>query len=117
VPQNDLPALITGARVFVLPSLYEGFGMPVLEAMACGTPVICSNAGSLPEVAGDAAILFDPHDPGQMARALHRVLENKALCRTLAQKGLRQAQRFSWEKCAQETLQVLETIGQEAEQA
>ena len=112
VPQHDLPALIAGARAFVLPSLYEGFGLPVLEAMACGTPVVCSNVSSLPEVTGNAAILVDPHDTGQLVEALSRVLENDHLHDQLAQRGLRQAARFSWEKCARETLHVLEAVSE-----
>ena len=111
VPQEDLPALISGASVFVLPSLYEGFGLPVLEAMACGTPVVCSNVSSLPEVAGDAALLVDPHDTGQLAQALSRVLDDAELGRELAQRGLRRASRFSWEHCAEEILRVLEVVG------
>jgi glycosyltransferase involved in cell wall biosynthesis len=111
VPQEDLPALISAARAFVLPSLYEGFGLPILEAMACGTPVICSNVSSLPEAAGDAAILVHPHDTAQLVRALSRVLDDDGLSGELAQKGLRQVTRFSWEKCAQETLRILEAVG------
>jgi glycosyltransferase involved in cell wall biosynthesis len=111
VPQEDLPALITAARAFVLPSLYEGFGLPILEAMACGTPVICSNVSSLPEVAGDAAILVDPLDSTQLVGALSRVLDDDRLCHQLAQKGLRQVMRFSWVKCAQETLRILQAVG------
>jgi len=112
VPQEDLPALISGAHVFVLPSYYEGFGLPVLEAMACGTPVICSNTSSLPEVAGDAAILIDPQDTGQLVRALSRVLADPNLRHDLSERGMRQVRRFSWEKCAQQTLQILEHISQ-----
>ena len=111
VPQEDLPVLISGARAFVLPSLYEGFGLPVLEAMACGTPVICSNVSSLPEVAGDAAILVDPHDTAQFVQALCHVLDDDELYRELVQRGLRQVMRFSWKKCAQETLEILEAVG------
>jgi glycosyltransferase involved in cell wall biosynthesis len=109
LPQEDLPVLLTGAQAFVLPSLYEGFGFPVLEAMACGTPVICSNVSSLPEVAGDAAMLVDPLDTGQLAEAMHRLLADDSLRNDLAARGLRQASRFSWGKCAQ---QVLELLGQ-----
>jgi glycosyltransferase involved in cell wall biosynthesis len=109
VPQADLPAVISGAHAFVLPSLYEGFGLPVLEALACGTPVICSNVSSLPEVAGDAAILIDPHDTAQLTQAMQRVLENAELRREMALKGLRQARRFSWERCARETLTLIES--------
>jgi glycosyltransferase involved in cell wall biosynthesis len=107
VPQEDLPTLISAARVFVLPSLYEGFGFPVLEAMACGTPVVCSNVASLPEVAGEAAILVSPHDTTQLVQALSRVLDDAQLRHELAQKGLQQVTRFSWETCAQQTLPIL----------
>jgi glycosyltransferase involved in cell wall biosynthesis len=110
-PQADLPALLSGARAFVLPSLYEGFGFPVLEAMACGTPVVCSNVASLPEVAGDAAILVDPHNTEQLTQALRRVLVDDALRHDLVERGLRQAAQFSWEECARKTLQVLEAVG------
>ncbi|MGB9880388.1 MAG: glycosyltransferase family 4 protein, partial [Anaerolineae bacterium] len=110
VPQEDLPALISGARVFVLPSFYEGFGLPVLEAMACGTPVICSNVASLPEVAGDAAILVDLHNTEQLEQAISQVLTDPSLRHDLTEKGLRRVQHFSWQKCAQQTLQLLERV-------
>jgi len=111
VPQEDLPTLISGARAFVLPSLYEGFGFPVLEAMACGTPVVCSDVASLPEVVGDAALLVDPQDSGQLVQALQRVLDDDVLHSSLAERGLLQAARFSWEECADQTLRVLEAVG------
>jgi len=111
VPQQDLPALLSGARLFVLPSLYEGFGLPILEAMACGTPVVCSAVASLPEVAGDAAILVDPHDTAQLAQGMARVLDDPDLSRQLVGKGLERVTRFSWEQCARQTLQVLEAAG------
>jgi glycosyltransferase involved in cell wall biosynthesis len=95
----------------VLPSLYEGFGLPVLEAMASGTPVICSNVSSLPEVAADAAILVDPMDTEQISQALERVLRDAELRRDLIQRGLRQAKRFTWEACARQTLEILEVAG------
>jgi glycosyltransferase involved in cell wall biosynthesis len=110
VTQEDLPALLSGARLFVFPSLYEGFGLPVLEAMACGTPVVCSNAASLPEVAGGAALLVDPLDVEGLAAALERVLGDEELRARLTQRGFEQARRFSWEKCARETLKVLENV-------
>lgn len=111
LPPADLPALLSGALAFVFPSLYEGFGLPVLEAMACGTPVICSNVSSLPEVAGDAALLVDPLDVEALAAALEQVVVEPKLRRALVQRGFRQAARFSWRRCARETLQVLEEVG------
>jgi glycosyltransferase involved in cell wall biosynthesis len=111
VPDADLPALLSGALAFVFPSLYEGFGFPVLEAMACGTPVICSDASSLPEVAGDAALLVDPEDMEALAAALQRLVSDEALRRELVERGYRQVQRFSWRGCAEEALQVLEAVG------
>jgi glycosyltransferase involved in cell wall biosynthesis len=110
VPEGGLPALISGARLFVFPSLYEGFGLPVLEAMACGTPVVCSNVSSLPEVAGDAAVLVDPLDVEGLAAAMERVLDDEDLRAELIERGFEQAKRFSWERCARETLDVLESI-------
>jgi len=106
VPLDDLVKLYNAASLFVYPSLYEGFGIPVLEAMACGCPVITSNTSSLPEVAGDAAILIDPTDTQQLADAIQRVLEDRPLADSLNEKGLANARRFSWERCAQETLAV-----------
>ena len=111
VPQADLPALLSGARAFVLPSLYEGFGFPILEAMACGTPVVCSAVASLPEVAGDAAILVNPQDTLQLVQALARVLDDDVLRQQLAVRGLDRVKLFSWERCAQQTLGVLQTAG------
>ena len=110
VPEGDLPALLSGARLFVFPSLYEGFGMPVLEAMACGTPVVCSNTSSLPEVAGDAALLVDPLEVEELAAAMERVLADEELRAGLIERGFEQVRKFSWEKCARETLDVLESI-------
>ncbi len=106
VPEVELPALYAAATAFVFPSRYEGFGLPVLEAMACGTPVACSNVSSLPEVAGDAALLFDPDDPAAMTQALHRLLEDASLRADLQTRGLAQAARFTWEQTAAATLRV-----------
>lgn len=111
VASEDLPLLLRRARLFILPSLYEGFGFPILEAMAAGTPVVCSNASSLPEVAGDAALLFDPHDVEAMGEAMRTVLEDDALRSELVERGLERAKIFSWERCARETLSVLEKAG------
>jgi glycosyltransferase involved in cell wall biosynthesis len=103
VAEEDLPALYSGADCFIYPSLFEGFGLPVLEAMACGAPVITSNTSSLPEVAGDAALLVPPQDVDALAGALGRLLNDAALRTELRQRGLAQAARFSWEMAARET--------------
>ena len=110
VDDADIPALYANAEFFVYPSLYEGFGLPVLEAMGCGTPVITSNVSSLPEVAGDAALLIDPRDVQDLAEKLLQMAGCAELRATLAEKGLAQAARFSWEKTARETLQVYERL-------
>jgi glycosyltransferase involved in cell wall biosynthesis len=110
VPDEDLPAIYSAADLFVFPSLYEGFGLPVLEAMACGTPVVCSNTSSLPEVAGDAALLVDPADVRALAGAMERVLTDETLRADLQARGLEQARRFSWARAAQETMQVYENV-------
>lgn len=111
VPEDDLPALYAGAAVFVMPSLYEGFGLPALEAMACGAPVIASNTSSLPEVVGDAARLFDPRDANMLAALLARVLNDRALRDELRAKSLARAKEFSWERTARETLAVYRVVG------
>ena len=108
VPREDCPALYSAAKLFVYPSLYEGFGLPPLEAMACGTPVICSNTSSLPEVVGEAAITVDPTDVGALANAMKRLLESDDLQNELRRKGLLRAKRFSWRKTAEYTLAAFE---------
>jgi glycosyltransferase involved in cell wall biosynthesis len=106
VSEEELVALYTGARVFVYPSLYEGFGLPVVEAMQCGAPVITTDVSSMPEVAGDAARLVAPRDVGGFARAIGEVLTDDALAGDLARRGRERAASFSWERCAEETLRV-----------
>jgi glycosyltransferase involved in cell wall biosynthesis len=103
VPDEDLPAIYAGAQALVLPSLYEGFGLPVLEAMACGTPVVASGVSSILEVGGDAARYFDPTDVENMVDAIRRILRDVALQEKMHTRGLAQAARFSWERAAQET--------------
>lgn len=107
VPYGDLPRLYSQAMALVFPSLWEGFGLPVLEAMACGTPVITSNCSSLPEVAGDAAILVDPYQVGEIAAAIESIARDTGLAQRLVSAGLAQAQQFSWAKTGQATAQVL----------
>jgi glycosyltransferase involved in cell wall biosynthesis len=103
VPAADLPGLYSAADCFLLPSLYEGFGFPALEAMACDTPVVCSNVSSLPEITGDAALRISPHDSEQLAAAITRILEEPQLAKTLRRRGIAQAARFRWEDCATQT--------------
>lgn len=110
IPEEDLPALYNAADLFVFPSLYEGFGLPVLEAMACGTPVVTSNTSSLPEVAGDAALLVDPYDVEAIAAAMQRILSVSDLAADLRQRGLERAKQFTWEKTARETIKVYERV-------
>lgn len=110
VKLEDLPALYNGAAVFTLPALYEGFGLPPLEAMACGTPVVVSNLSSLPEVVGDAGELVDPKSPDSIAAGLLKVLQNTQLQETMSRKGLERAKFFTWRACAEKTLKVLNSF-------
>jgi glycosyltransferase involved in cell wall biosynthesis len=104
VEEVDKAALYSAARVFAFPSLYEGFGLPVLEAMACGTPVVTSNAASLPELAGAAAFQIDPDDPRRLGGAIIALCTQEDLHAEMREKGLAQAAQFTWEKTARETL-------------
>ncbi|UCC62303.1 MAG: glycosyltransferase family 4 protein, partial [Anaerolineae bacterium] len=108
IPDHDLPALMNGALVFIYPSLYEGFGLPLLEAMACGTPVIASNRSSMPEVVGDAGLLVDPEDESALAEALMAILRDKTRRQEMSCRGIEQATRFSWKKAAKQTIRVYE---------
>jgi glycosyltransferase involved in cell wall biosynthesis len=105
VSAEDLEGLYRAAACFALPSFEEGFGLPILEAMRRGTPVACSDASSLPEVAGDAAVLFDPHDPQSIAGALARLLSDEALRARLVDAGLARCREFTWKATARATLQ------------
>ncbi|MNJ12646.1 Mannosylfructose-phosphate synthase [compost metagenome] len=106
VPSEDLPLLFAGARLFAFPSLYEGFGLPVLEAMSSGVPVVCSNSSSLPEVAGEAALMCEPMDVESLTELLQKGLEDVSWRMTAIEQGLLHGAGFSWERCAMETLQV-----------
>ncbi len=110
VPSPDLPPLYSGADVFVYPSLYEGFGIPVLEAMACGTPVVASRTSSLPEVVGEAGLLADPYSPEEIASQILRVLESPDLALELSRRGIERAKGFTWERTAKETLRVYSEV-------
>jgi glycosyltransferase involved in cell wall biosynthesis len=107
IPDAQLPDLVRGATALVFPSLWEGFGLPVLEAMGCGTPVITSNCASLPEVTGEAAILIDPANPEEIANAMTAVTNNSELRRKLRKLGLKRASQFSWEKTGNATVEIL----------
>lgn len=110
VPRQYLPIVYNLAELFVYPTLYEGFGLPVLEAMACGTPVVTSNISSLPEIVGDAGILVTPGDEDALAQAMIGVLNDRELQRTLAEKGRIRSKNFSWKRTAKETLQVYQHV-------
>jgi glycosyltransferase involved in cell wall biosynthesis len=110
VPPGELPDWYRSAEAFVYPSRFEGFGLPVLEAMACGTPVICSQAASLREVAGNAALTVPADDEPAWANAIHLLCEQPALAAELSRRGLEQAVRFSWQQSAQETIQVYNEV-------
>lgn len=110
VSDEELAGLYAGAECLVFPSLSEGFGFPVLEAMACGTPVVSSDRTSLPEVVGDAGLLVDPEDDEQIAAALARILASPQLAADLRERGLRQAARFSWDACADATVEIYRRV-------
>jgi alpha-1,3-rhamnosyl/mannosyltransferase len=110
VPSEDLPVLYSAATALLLPSHYEGFGLPLLEAMACGTPVVCSRASSLPELAADAALLIDPNDVDSLTAAVRQIIDQPDLAATLRQRGLLQAGKFTWEAAALQTAQLYHEI-------
>jgi len=110
IEHEDLPVIYQAASIFVLPSIHEGFGLPVIEAMACATPVITSNLSCLPEIAGDAAILVNPYQPNEIAEAMAKVLTNENLRKEMIKKGQKNALRFSWDKAAEEILKLFEDV-------
>lgn len=112
VPPEDLPSLLSGSEAFVLPSLWEGFGLPVLEAMACGTPVLVSNVSSLPEVVGKAGLTFDPYSIDQIEQAIRAITSDKKIRDKYSRLGLEQAKRFSWEKMTGIVLKIFEKVGE-----
>jgi alpha-1,3-rhamnosyl/mannosyltransferase len=110
VSRPDLVALMSGARCLVYPSIYEGFGLPPLESMACGTPVICSNVSSLPEVVGDAGVMVDPLDDVALAEAMRRMIEDDKEWSGLKKRSLEQAEKFTWQNCAKNTVEVYSSV-------
>ncbi|MGZ8831878.1 MAG: glycosyltransferase family 4 protein, partial [Thermoanaerobaculia bacterium] len=110
LPAGQLATAYRNADVFVFPSIYEGFGFPMLEAMQSGVPVIAARSSSLPEVGGDAALYFDPHNAGELAGQLRRVLRDETLRRDLAERGRQRIAQFRWDRAAEETLKVLRSV-------
>ena len=110
VPDEDMPALYSGASVFAFPSLYEGFGLPVLEAMACGAPVVTSQGSATQEVAGDAALLVDPRDTSAIEHAIDQLISNRWLRSDLRSRGFERAKKFTWERAARDTLAVYQIV-------
>ena len=110
VAEPDLPGLTAGAAAFVYPSLYEGFGLPLAQAMAAGVPCITSNVSSLPEVAGDAALLVDPRSPAELRAALERLLDSESVRKDLGQRGRTRAARFTWQESARQSWQFFERV-------
>ena len=108
VPHNLLPSFYAGATVFVYPSSIETFGLPILEAMACGTPVVGSDRTSVPEIVGDAGLCANPDDVPALAEVIHKVLSDSVLCDVLRRKGYERVKQFTWERAAQATLEVFE---------
>jgi len=110
VPPIDLPPLIAASKLFVLPSLYEGFGIPLLEAMACGVPVVTSNVSSMPEVVGDAGAFFNPLDVDDIAQTIINVLDDRGLYNSMAEKGISRAKLFNWRLSGQKLIELFNTL-------
>lgn len=110
VSEDDLPRLYASARVFLYPSIYEGFGLPVLEAMSCGVPVLTSNCTSLPEVAGEACLLVDPYSVDEIAEGWQKLLIDESFQKDLSDAGIQQAKQFSWQRCAEQTIDVYKAL-------
>ena len=108
MPDDDLVAIYNAASLLVLPSFEEGFGLPVIEAMACGTPVAVSHIGALVELAGDAGLVFDPSDVSDMTSGIDRILQSAELQESMRQRGLERAEGYSWGRAAEQTMSVLE---------
>ena len=115
VEEEDLPLLYSMADAFVLPSLYEGFGIPLLEAMACGCPIVTSTQGSCPEVVDGAGVLVNPYDTADIAEGIYRILNDSGLAAGLVRKGYQRVAQFSWEKCARETLDVIASVARKGQ--
>lgn len=113
LPDEEMPMLYNAAKVLMYPSFYEGFGLPILEAMSCGVPVITSNISAMPEVGGEAVLYANPEDEKDIADKLRLVMEDKKIRKDMIDKGFLQAKKFSWEKCAKETLEVYRRVIQE----
>ncbi len=111
VSELELAYYYSSAQLLAYPSLYEGFGLPPLEAMACGCPVVTSNTSSLPEVVGEAGLMVNPYDIDSLAQAMRQVLTDSELRDNMVRKGLEQSKRFSWEKAAEQTLEVYKKVG------
>lgn len=110
VPNNEMPTIINQCKVFLYPSLRESFGIPILEGMACGVPVITSNTSSMPEIAGDAGLLVNPYEPQEITEAIKQILSDEKLRNSLCEKGIQQASKFSWRKMAENYLELYNTV-------
>lgn len=110
VSEQEMPLLYAGATVLVYPSLYEGFGLPIVEAMSCGVPVITSNVSSMPEIGGKAAYYVNPENEGEIKKALNKIVGDSSLRKDLIKKGFEQAAKFSWEKCSKKTVELYKKI-------